>query len=113
MGILKRNTYQPQQVESIAEPKEGFAMIDFQDIDKVIENLTGAEMKLWLYLQKIDRYGDKWKDLPSPQEFAIRLGLSRRTVEKAAARLDELGLYTFRVGSWQGANSSAARAQQT
>lgn len=113
MSLLKRTTYQPQEVETITEPKEGFAMVDFKDIDTVIENLTAAEMKLWLYLQKLDRYGEKFKDLPTPKELAIRLGLSKRTVEKAMFRLNELGLYVIRIKQWEGVNSSAARAHQT
>ena len=114
MSLLKRTTHQPQPVESIPEPKQGFIQIDFADIDTVIDKkLTAAEMKLWLYLSKIDRFGDRFVDLPTPKELAIRLGLSQRTVEKAMFRLDELKLYTIRIKAWQGANSSAARARQT
>lgn len=114
MSLLKRKTHQPQVVEEITEPKEGFAQIDFADIDRAIEQkLTAAELRLWLYLMKIDRYGDRFVDLPDPGKLGIRLGMSRRTVEKAMFKLDELGLYTIRVKQWEGANSSAARARQT
>ncbi|MBA2749297.1 MAG: hypothetical protein H0U45_11300 [Tatlockia sp.] len=114
MSFLKRKTHKPQAVETIAEPEQGFAQIAFADIDTAIDNkLTAAEWRLWMYLTKIDRYGDKWRDLPAPIEIAVRLGMDRRTVEKAMFRLDELGLYSVRVQKWQGVNSSAARAHDT
>jgi len=84
MSLLKRKTHKPQAVETITEPEQGFAQIAFTDIDTAIENkLTAAEWRLWMYLMKIDRYGDKWRDLPAPTEIAVRLGMDRRTVEKA------------------------------
>lgn len=114
MSFLKRKTHKPQSVETITEPEQGFAQIAFTDIDTAIDNkLTAAEWRLWMYLMKIDRYGDKWRDLPAPTEIAVRLGMDRRTVEKAMFRLDELGLYSVRVQKWQGVNSSAARAHDT
>lgn len=113
-SLLKRKTHQPQVVEEITEPSVGFAQIDFADIDRAIEQkLTAAELRLWLYLMKLDRYGDRFVDLPDPGKLGIRLGMSRRTVEKAMFKLDELGLYTIRVKQWEGANSSSARARQT
>lgn len=114
MSFLKRKTHKPQTVETITEPEQGFAQIAFTEIDTAIDNkLTAAEWRLWMYLMKIDRYGDKWRDLPVPTEIAVRLGMDRRTVEKAMFRLDELGLYSVRVQKWQGINSSAARAHDT
>lgn len=113
-SLVKRKTYQPEKVESITEPTQGFAQIDFADIDTVIEKkLTAAELRLWLYLMKLDRFGDRWIDLPKPSKLAVRLGMSCRTVEKAMFKLDELNLYTIRVKEWEGANSSAAKARQT
>lgn len=86
-SLLKRKTHQPRVVETITEPSVGFAQIDFVDIDKAIDNkLTATELRLWLYLARVKPY------IPSVQELSPRLGMSKRSVEKAVDRLAELGL---------------------
>lgn len=87
MTILKRKTHKPQAVETIAEPEQGFAQVAFADIDIAIDNkLTSAELRLWLYLEKVK------PSKPTSKELAKRLGTSPRTIEKAIDRLAELGL---------------------
>ncbi len=87
MSFLKRKTHKPQAVETIAEPEQGFAQIAFTDINTAIDNkLTSAELRLWLYLEKVK------PSKPTSKELAKRLGTSPRTIEKAIDRLAELGL---------------------
>lgn len=87
MSFLKRKTHKPQAVETITEPEQGFAQIAFTDIDTAIDNkLTSAELRLWLYLEKVK------PSKPTSKELAKRLGTSPRTIEKAIDRLAELGL---------------------
>lgn len=86
-SLLKRKTHQPQVVEEITEPSVGFAQIDFADIDRAINNkLTSAELRLWLYLEKLKPYK------PTSKELGKHLGTSPRTIERAIDRLAEVGL---------------------
>lgn len=115
-----RNRYIPQPVEEIPEYPDQFAALPGEKIAIAIENkLTGAEWALWAYLVWIDprasrnKGGDEvWHPLPPPPQVAIRLGLDRKTVERAAKRLDELDLYKIRPTAWEGFNSTAECRQK-
>jgi hypothetical protein len=66
--------------------------------------LSGTEYSLWLYLYSLDPYGDRWVAIPSPVEISVILGVNPRTVEKAARRLEDCGLFKFQIQSWKALN---------
>lgn len=83
----ERKRHKPQPVESIIERDQGVAKLKFADIDTAINNkLTSAELRLWLYLERVKPYK------PTPKELAKRLGTDPRTISRAVDRLAELGL---------------------
>jgi DNA-binding MarR family transcriptional regulator len=110
--MSKRNIRNPQEFEG--KELEGFFMVSMKDSATIISNkLTGSQVRLWLYLNMINPFaentndGEKiFRDIPSPQEIAIKLGLNSSTVSKDMRKLKRLGLYDFRVGNWQGFNNS-------
>jgi hypothetical protein len=57
--------------------------------------------------------GEKiYHPIPSPQEIAIKIGVSPDTVEKDMRKLKKLGLYDYRITAWQGHNLAAAKARE-
>lgn len=99
---------------------EGYFMIANKDAAIAIVNkLTGSQLRLWLYLMMVDSFADSTSDgekvyhtIPSPQEIAIKIGVSPETVEKDMRKLKKLGLYEYRITAWQGHNLSAASAKE-
>ena len=98
---------------------EGYFMIANKDAAiAIINKLTGSQLRLWLYLMMVDSFADLTTDgekvyhsIPSPQEIAIKIGVSPETVEKDMRKLKKLGLYEYRITAWQGHNLSAAKAR--
>jgi DNA-binding MarR family transcriptional regulator len=72
--------------------------------------LTATQLGLWLYLVELDNYGDRLRPLPTPGDIAIVLGVDARTVERAAQRLQDLGLFEFRINAWRGRNPHGVKA---
>jgi DNA-binding transcriptional regulator YhcF (GntR family) len=72
--------------------------------------LTATQLELWLYLVELDNYGDRLRPLPTPSEIAIVLGVDARTVERAARRLEDLGLFEFSINTWRGRNPYGVKA---
>ena len=99
---------------------EGYFMIANKDAALAIVNkLTGSQLRLWLYLMMVDSFADLTVDgekvyhsIPSPQEIALKIGVSPETVEKDIRKLKKLGLYEYRTIAWQGHNLSAAKARE-
>lgn len=89
-------------------------------IDTAIANkLTSVEWSLWMYLMRINPFADVaadgepvYRDIPSPAELALILGRDSKTIERAATRLEGLGLYKIRTKSWEGFNSTAAESKE-
>lgn len=84
----------------------------------VVNKLSGTEWALWMYLCRICPFGDLskggekvFKSLPSPAELAITLGRSEKQIARAAKRIEELGLYSFRIDVWRGYNETAVAAK--
>jgi len=110
--MSKRNIRKPQEFGD--KELEGFFMVTMKDSALIISNkLTGSQIRLWLYLNMINPFaentndGEKiFRDIPSPQEIAIKLGLNSETVNKDMRKLKRLGLYDFRFRNWQGFNNS-------
>ena len=97
----------------------GYTMFSDDDLLKGIEcRLTGSQWRLWTYLSYLDPFADETRDgekiyhtLPSPIEIARQIGSHHKTVMKDLHRLQELGLYDFRVTGLEGYNSTAKRAK--
>jgi hypothetical protein len=116
--ILKRTHSQPEGFSD--ENIEGFFMVARSDAALIIsEKLTGSQVRLWLYLMFSNPFADFTPDgepiyrkIPSPSEISIKLGISRRTIEKDLNVLRNLGLYDYKVTEWHGHNVSAKRAKE-
>ncbi len=99
---------------------EGYFMIANKDAAIAIVNkLTGSQLRLWLYLMMVDSFADLttngekvYHSIPSPQEIAIKIGVSPETIGKDIRKLKKLGLYEYRTTAWQGHNLSAAKARE-
>ncbi len=78
------------------------ALIDYVKLRK----LSGIQYTLWLYLYKLDPFGDRYVPIPSPNAIAAELGSSARTIQRAAQRLADLDLFDFNVGSWAAKNTT-------
>jgi hypothetical protein len=113
----KRNHRQPQ----LEDNRDGFFMIAVGDAALAIgKKLTGSQLRLWLYLMMIDPFSDCtasgepiYHHIPNPAEIAIKIGVSRRTVEKDLNLLRDLGLYEYKTTEWWGHNLSAHRARES
>lgn len=113
-----RQTYTPTGFTD--KELEGFFMISSEQAGAAILcRITGTQARLWLYLLMIDRFADRtldgdriYHDIPSPVEIALKIGASPRTVEKDMLRLQQMGLYEFRVKEWQGYNLTQQKARE-
>ncbi|MFP4409989.1 hypothetical protein [Coleofasciculus sp.] len=113
----KRNHRQPQ----LKGNRDGFFMIAVGDAALAIgKKLTGSQLRLWLYLMMVDPFSDYtasgepiYHQIPNPADLAIKIGVSRRTVEKDLNLLRNLGLYDYKTTEWWGHNLSAHRARES
>ena len=78
------------------------ALIDYVKLRK----LSGIQYTLWLYLYTLDPFGDRYVPIPSPNQIATKLGVSARTIQRAAQRLADLDLFDFNIGSWAAKNTT-------
>ena len=115
--MSKRNIRKPQGFNQ--DDLSGFIMITKQDISIAIVNkLTASQWSLWVYLMMINPFADNtsdgeeiYREIPSPQEISIQLGLSYGTVVKDLRKLRKLGFYDYRVTGWRGFNHSASHTK--
>jgi hypothetical protein len=73
-------------------------------IKAVDQKLSIHAYRLWIYLCSLFPFGDRSVDMPTQAELALRLGVSVRSILRAAAELDEANLWSFRVEKWKGRN---------
>jgi DNA-binding Lrp family transcriptional regulator len=66
--------------------------------------LTSADWCVWSYLQMIDPFGDRFVDIPNPQEIAETVGLSEKSVKRSIHKLEELGFYDTQIIAMKGKN---------
>lgn len=71
--------------------------------------LTGTQYDLWLYLFGLDPYGDRFVEVPPPQEIATLLQVDYRTIQRAAQRLEDCHLFEFQIERWKARNRKAFR----
>ena len=66
-------------------------------LDELIDaRLTAAEYRLYLYLTKLDRGGNR-TILLEPKEIVEHLGINRDTFFVGVSKLKELGLYDYKA----------------
>jgi len=75
--------------------------------------LTGADWCVWSYLQMLDPYGDRMKDLPNLQEIAEAISLSVKQVKRSLFKLEELGLYEIELLQIRGRNLGGATVKES
>lgn len=68
------------------------------------DELTKTDHRLFWYLFKLERLGDCFVDLPSQSEIALALGVSRQSINQSQAKLQELGLWDFKISGWKALN---------
>ena len=68
-------------------------------IDELLADLTGAELKCYLYVLRKTKGWNKEEDAISVSQFMKVTGLSNRKVIDACERLVELGLLEQKIGS--------------
>jgi hypothetical protein len=68
------------------------------------DELTKTDHRLFWYLFKLERLGDRFVDLPSQSEIALALGVTRQTINQSQAKLQELGLWDFKITGWKALN---------
>jgi hypothetical protein len=66
--------------------------------------LTSADWCVWSYLQMLDPFGDRFVDIPNPQEIAAIVGLSEKSVKRSIHKLEELGFYDTQIIAMKGKN---------
>lgn len=57
----------------------------------ISDQLTKTDHRLFWYLFKLERLGDRFVDLPSQSEIALALGATPQTINQSQAKLQELG----------------------
>jgi DNA-binding Lrp family transcriptional regulator len=75
--------------------------------------LTGADWCVWSYLQMLDPYGDRMKDLPNPQEIAEAISLSVKQIKRSLVKLEELGFYEIELLQIRGRNLGGATVKES
>jgi len=76
--------------------------------------LTSADWCVWSYLQMLDPFGDRFVDIPNPQQIAEIVGLSEKSVKRSIHKLEELGFYDTQIIAMKGKNlaGKAVRADK-
>jgi DNA-binding MarR family transcriptional regulator len=65
--------------------------------------LTGTEYSLWLYLYELAP-SQNATEIPPPDAIAKEIGVDPRTIQRAAQRLADLGLFSFEIKAWKASN---------
>lgn len=68
------------------------------------DELTKTDHRLFWYLFKLERWGDRFVDLPSQSKIALVLGVCRQSINQSQAKLQELGLWDFKTTGWKARN---------
>ena len=89
-----------------------YAKIPAEAIDIAEAHLNKSEFRVWLYLWKVDAFGDKMRVFPSPEKIGEALNLHKRTVTRACDTLEELGIFTYKIQEWQGINHYGSKSDQ-
>jgi hypothetical protein len=83
---------------------EKFIKINEQLANDLIDyDLTAAEYRIWIFLAKQDPFGDRYQNI-EPLEIMQRCRVSKATLYRAMAKLQELELYDFQTVGVSGRN---------
>lgn len=81
-------------------------------IKAIRAKLTGADWCVWSYLQMLDPFGDRMKDIPNPQEIGKAIALGAKQVKRSLQKLDDLGLYSTEIMTLRGMNLAGAAIKE-
>ena len=96
-----------------SQPGLTFAKVENRVLDILEQDiLTKTERRLFWYLFKLDRFGDRFISLPSQGKIAKHLGVRRETINLAPAKLQKLGLFEFQVDGWKTRNLVAPKSNR-
>ena len=96
-----------------SQPGLTFAKVENRVLDILEQDiLTKTERRLFWYLFKLDRFGDRFISLPSQGKIAKHLGVRRETINLAQAKLQKLGLFEFQVDGWKTRNLVAPKSNR-
>lgn len=88
-----------------------FVQIPLPLIDYILSlKLTGTQHDLLLLLWKLDPFGDRWIEIPPPENLAQLLQVDARTIQRAAQKLQDVKLCDFEIKRWKFKNSKAFTA---
>jgi len=94
-------------LQPIGGSSNSFVQIPVWLIDYILTlKLSGTQYALLLYLWTIDPYGDRWHDIPPPEEIAAVLNVDARTVQRAAQRLQDCELFELQIKRWRVRNTT-------
>lgn len=97
--------FQLVEEETRSADKERYFRLPYEAALAAVDaELSKTAYRLWIYLSVNYPFGDRDVDLPSQTELAIRLSVSRQSVNIAAAELQAVGLWDFWPDRWKGRN---------
>lgn len=97
--------------QQVNPSQKSFLQLDDSVVEILMsDQLTKTDYRLFLYLFKLERWGDRFVELPSQSEIALCLGVCRETINQSQARLQNLGLFDFKITGWKVKNLVAPRS---
>jgi|GEM_PF-3772977 hypothetical protein len=89
------NTVKPHSIRQTRQ-SEAFYPLTPQTaalLQKANPPLSAADWRLWSYLVTFDPFGDRFRELPSPNEIMQQCKLSRASFYRGLAKLEQIGLF--------------------
>jgi hypothetical protein len=98
-------TSQPQATKEPDQKTHTYYQMRDDVADKAVSlKLSATAYRLWIHLCRLFPFGDRTVEMPTHADLALTLGVSVRSVFRAAAELSEADLWTFQVERWKGRN---------
>lgn len=94
------------------EPSGFYQTPNWATIKAIKAKLTSADWCVWTYLQMLDPYGDRLKETPNPEEIAKAVGLSEKQVKRSTHKLEEMGLWEFKIIEMKSRNLATVKSRQ-
>ena len=83
-----------RRITSESELDDQLINLPVEDMQKILANKPSkSEIKIFFYLCSCDPSGMRQVEMPSKQQIAAALGISLKTVSKAHAKLEKLGIF--------------------
>ena len=80
--------------------EEKFYPLTASEFEKINNLLTNAELKVYLYLMTLNPFSDRKLEIDTAY-LAERLGLNRRTIQRAVKRLEQLELIEIEISKFR------------